>query len=519
MASTYTDNNGFEKIGNGEQSGSWGTTTNTNFDLLDEALDGQVRVTLTTAGTTGSPNDIDMSDGLTSEGRHRWIEVYSASDLGANIYVRLAPNNSEKIVFFRNSLNSSRSVVVFQGTYSAPNSVTIANGEDAILKFDGAGAGAVVEKVQKNLSVTSLTDGTATLTGGALTGVSLTSPTITSPTITGANATITSGTITGITGSGTWTLTSDVVHNDGVKAYFGSGSDMQVYYSGGNGFVQAAAGDVRVIGNNVRVQGATVTLTNEAASETMALFTENAGVDLYYNDIVRLSTINTGISVTGVINSSGAITGTDITASGAVSAASFTGAGFLDEDTMSSNSATKVASQQSIKAYVDTEIFDAIAFGGFTSGSTLSGNTSWTMTGIDSSFNHVQVQFDDVSLSGTANILVQFTVASTPVTSGYVSSGSAVGTSSQNTISATTGFIINAGAASNSNSGTLLLSKFSGTGSAVWVGGGTFYPSSSFTTMVAGRSAPGGIIDGIRVITSNGTDTFDSGRISMRFWK
>ncbi len=31
MASTYTSNLGVEKIGAGEQAGTWGTTTNNNF--------------------------------------------------------------------------------------------------------------------------------------------------------------------------------------------------------------------------------------------------------------------------------------------------------------------------------------------------------------------------------------------------------------------------------------------------------------------------------------------------------
>ena len=35
MASTYTDNNGIEKPGSGEQAGTWGTTTNLNFDIID----------------------------------------------------------------------------------------------------------------------------------------------------------------------------------------------------------------------------------------------------------------------------------------------------------------------------------------------------------------------------------------------------------------------------------------------------------------------------------------------------
>ena len=56
MASTYTLNNGIELIGTGEQSGTWGTTTNANLELLDTALDGQVEITATDTGSTGSPN-------------------------------------------------------------------------------------------------------------------------------------------------------------------------------------------------------------------------------------------------------------------------------------------------------------------------------------------------------------------------------------------------------------------------------------------------------------------------------
>ena len=47
MASTYTTNTGIEKIGSGEQSGSWGVTTNNNFDIIDRTLNGVVSLTIT----------------------------------------------------------------------------------------------------------------------------------------------------------------------------------------------------------------------------------------------------------------------------------------------------------------------------------------------------------------------------------------------------------------------------------------------------------------------------------------
>jgi hypothetical protein len=56
MPSTYTLNNGIELIATGEQSGTWGDTTNVNLGLIDTALDGQVTITLASAGSSGSPN-------------------------------------------------------------------------------------------------------------------------------------------------------------------------------------------------------------------------------------------------------------------------------------------------------------------------------------------------------------------------------------------------------------------------------------------------------------------------------
>ena len=97
MPSTYTVNLGIEKPATGEQSGTWGDTTNTNFDILDQAINGAVRVTLTSAGTSGSPNQLQITNGAASDGRNKWIEIYSASDLGGSAFLQLDPNDAEKI--------------------------------------------------------------------------------------------------------------------------------------------------------------------------------------------------------------------------------------------------------------------------------------------------------------------------------------------------------------------------------------------------------------------------------------
>ena len=170
MASTYTTNLGIEKIGTGEQSGTWGDTTNTNFDILDEAINGIISVTLSSAGSSGSPTALPITDGASSNGRNKFIEFVDGGDLGGTAYVQLTPNNAEKVVHIRNSLSSSRSVIVFQGTYNASNDFEIVNGADVLLKFNGGGSGATVTDVNVDLTVTGATIATADINGGTIDG-------------------------------------------------------------------------------------------------------------------------------------------------------------------------------------------------------------------------------------------------------------------------------------------------------------------------------------------------------------
>lgn len=154
MPSTYTTNLGIEKIGSGEQSGTWDITTNLNFDIIDQGVNGAVSITLASAGTSGSPNVIDITDGTLSDGRNKFIEFVDGGDLGATAYVQLTPNDAEKILFLRNSLSGSRSILVFQGTYNAANDFEIPAGKDVVIRFDGGGAGATVTDVFNSLLVT-----------------------------------------------------------------------------------------------------------------------------------------------------------------------------------------------------------------------------------------------------------------------------------------------------------------------------------------------------------------------------
>ena len=220
MPSTYTTNLGIEKIATGEQSGTWGTTTNTNFDLIDTAVNGIVSITLASAGTSGSPNDLPINDGTASDGRNKFIEFVDGGDLGATAYVQLTPNDAEKIVHIRNSLSGSRSIIVFQGTYNASNDFEIPSGADVTLKFDGAGTGATVTDVNVDLTVTGLTaTSTVSFSGatidnlGTVTTADINGGTIDGTVIGGSSAA--AGTFTNLTASGTVSFSGATVSNGG----------------------------------------------------------------------------------------------------------------------------------------------------------------------------------------------------------------------------------------------------------------------------------------------------------------
>ena len=170
MPSTYTVNLGIEKPATGEQSGTWGDTVNDNSNILDEAINGVVSITLTSAGSSGSPNQIAITNGASSTGRNKWIEFADGGDLTAAAYVQLIPNDAEKICFIRNSLSGNRSVFMFQGTYNASNDLEIAAGTDVLIKFNGGGAGATVVNVYSNLKVDGIVATTADINGGTIDG-------------------------------------------------------------------------------------------------------------------------------------------------------------------------------------------------------------------------------------------------------------------------------------------------------------------------------------------------------------
>jgi hypothetical protein len=132
MPSTYTANGGIELIATGEQSGTWGSTTNTNLQIIDRLTNGVGAISL-----SGTTHTLTTTDGALSDGQFA-VLVFGGSPSGTNT-VTISPNDADHVYIVKN--NSGQSVVLTQGS---GGNVTVANGKSAIVYSDGAGAGAAV---------------------------------------------------------------------------------------------------------------------------------------------------------------------------------------------------------------------------------------------------------------------------------------------------------------------------------------------------------------------------------------
>lgn len=139
MPSSYTTNTGIEKPANGEQSGTWGDTVNTNSDILDRALNGVGTIDLSLSGAS---HTLQTTDGALSDGMYKVLVLDGATE---DCTITIAPNDAQKLYFVQNS--SGFDCTFSQGSGS---NVTVSNGNNAIIYADGAGASAAVALLSTN---------------------------------------------------------------------------------------------------------------------------------------------------------------------------------------------------------------------------------------------------------------------------------------------------------------------------------------------------------------------------------
>lgn len=152
--STYVNNLRLEEIGSGERSGTWGTATNTNLELIGEAF-GYGTEALSNASTA----TITMADATSDGARAFYLKLTGA--LGQNCTVTLAPDTVSKIWIIENATTDSGSsgpysTIIKQGSGGGA-SVTIPNGNVKVIVTDGGGSGAIVYDAFTDVSLAGTT--------------------------------------------------------------------------------------------------------------------------------------------------------------------------------------------------------------------------------------------------------------------------------------------------------------------------------------------------------------------------
>jgi hypothetical protein len=155
VASTYVNNLRLEEMTTGEKSGTWGNITNTNLQLVGQALGYGTR-----AIANASTDNITIADGASDADRSMYLKLTGG---GQACTVTLLPNTSSKMWIMENA--TSYTLTFTQGSGA---NVAILAGQTKMIFADGLGAGAVVYELGtiavQNLSVTGVTsnaDGSA----------------------------------------------------------------------------------------------------------------------------------------------------------------------------------------------------------------------------------------------------------------------------------------------------------------------------------------------------------------------
>tara|TARA_R100000995_G_scaffold6394_1_gene2933 strand:- start:917 stop:1819 length:903 start_codon:yes stop_codon:yes gene_type:complete len=138
---TYTDINGVKLIATGDEAGTWGTSTNTNLQILERAANGFKQIALTGTSYTLTQTTTPSAP---EDGHFKAIEFTGTP--GGTCTVTLEQNDHARMYMFLNSTNQT--VTITQGS---GGNVNILASDGAIVLADGAGSGAQVKDLTATL--------------------------------------------------------------------------------------------------------------------------------------------------------------------------------------------------------------------------------------------------------------------------------------------------------------------------------------------------------------------------------
>jgi trimeric autotransporter adhesin len=148
MASTYVNDLRLNEMATGDASGSWGTVTNTNLELIGEAFSYGTE-------TIGDANStLTIADGAADAARSFYLKITSSVDLTTTRIVTLGPNTVSKVWMIENATTGSQVITIKQGSGATIN---VPNGQVKMISTDGAGSGGAVLDLLVDVDLTGTT--------------------------------------------------------------------------------------------------------------------------------------------------------------------------------------------------------------------------------------------------------------------------------------------------------------------------------------------------------------------------
>jgi len=327
MASSYTVL-GTEKMTTGENAGTWGTTTNTNLEILEQAFGGYLSKSI--AGgvqtTTLAITDGD-STASTSEARHHVIKLTGTITGNQTVTV---PADVVKSYIVSNA-TSGAYTVLFKAASASGFTFAATNKGTQILFADGTN---IVDTGIGSVATYDLDGGELTLDADSDTSITASTDDQIDFEIAGADDfTMTANAFNVLTGS-------HATFADSANAKFGTGNDMLVYHDGSNSYITNAQGALKVA---TETSGIAVTIGHTTSETTIAdnltvtgTLTLGSGAELTEAELEFLDGITAGTAAAskamvadGNIDITG---GRNITISGELDAATLDISGNADID-------------------------------------------------------------------------------------------------------------------------------------------------------------------------------------------
>ena len=144
---TYVNDLRLKEIATGDESGTWGASTNTNLELIAEAFSFGTEAITTNADT----HTTTIADGSTDPGRSLFLKYTGTLDSACTITI--GPNTVSKLWLIENATSGSQNIIIKQGSGST---VTVPNGQTKAIYSDGAGSGGAMVDAFQDLSIPDL---------------------------------------------------------------------------------------------------------------------------------------------------------------------------------------------------------------------------------------------------------------------------------------------------------------------------------------------------------------------------